>query len=37
LYKTHMRVSIEDLDPVTGSGTKVTVYITQTPSVHHEA
>lgn len=37
LYKTNMRVSIEDLDPSTESGTKVTVYITQTSSVHHEA
>lgn len=37
LYKTHMRVSIEDLDPLTASGTKVTVYITQTPSADHEA
>lgn len=37
LYKTQMRVNIEDLDPTTGSGTKVTVYITQTPSADHEA
>ncbi|MDB5256028.1 MAG: tetratricopeptide repeat protein [Chitinophagaceae bacterium] len=37
LYKTHMRVHLEDQDPATGSGTKVTVYITQTPSAHHEA
>ncbi|MDF2454962.1 MAG: tetratricopeptide repeat protein [Cytophagaceae bacterium] len=37
LYKTHLRVNIEDLDPVTGSGTKVTLYITQTPTAHHEA
>lgn len=37
LYKTHMRVTIEDLDPATTSGTKVTVYITQTPSTRHEA
>lgn len=37
IYKTNMRVSIEDLDLSTGSGTKVTVYITQTSSVNHEA
>ncbi|MDB5272332.1 MAG: histidine kinase [Chitinophagaceae bacterium] len=37
LYKTRMRVSIEDLDPINGSGTKVTVHITQTPHLLHEA
>jgi two-component system LytT family sensor kinase len=37
LYKTNMRVRLEDLDKTTGSGTKVTVYITQTPSANHEA
>ncbi len=37
IYKTNMRVHLEDLDHATGSGTKVTVYITQTPSAHHEA
>lgn len=37
LYKTNMCVTIEDLDANTGSGTKVTLYITQTPTAHHEA
>ena len=37
LYKTNMRVRLEDLDRTTGSGTKVTVYITQTPSANYEA
>jgi len=37
LYKTNMRVHLEDLNPADASGTKVTLYITQTHTVQHEA
>ena len=37
LYKTNMRVHLEDLNPADASGTKVTLYITQTQNVQHEA
>lgn len=37
LYNTNTRVRIEDLNTKDGSGTKVTVYITQTHKIQHEA
>ncbi len=37
LYKTNMRVRMEDLNTEDGSGTKVTVYITQNHKIQHEA